>query len=321
MKIFIIGGSGTLGSRLIQKLATEHQLAIFHRGNTSLALDKGIVEIAGDRNDSVALGIAIAGFAPDVVVDVILSSKRQAEELVRSCQAAVKRIVAISSCDVYRAFDLFLGHATGSIEPTPLIETSPLRDNYYLLKSLDLKTFPPWLTSDYEKIEVEKVIMAGKEIAGTIVRLPMMYGHGDVQKRFHEIFRWQNADSQIHIDQATYNWHGCWGCVDNAVEAIRLAVVQDRAAGEIYHVADLDRLSYGEILGICNEIAGWKGDVQVSFQCDESSNTSLKATMQCPSLNLAQSINVDRSKIERQLGFKPIVSAKNGLLQVLQSVY
>lgn len=319
MRIFIVGGTGSLGKRLAHALAAEHELAIFHRGNTALGLVKGVKEIAGNRNDAAALGQAIADFAPEVVVDIILSSKQQAEALIQMCEPAAQRLVAISSSDVYRAFDVFLGRIDGSIEPTPLMENSRLRDQYYLYKNLDVQNLPPWVTSDYEKIEVEKAIMNAKNLAGTVVRLPMLYGHGDAQKRFHEIFGWQAKDDKIFIDQATFNWRGCWGCIDNVIEAIRLAVVQQQASGQIYHIADLAHMSYGEILTICNEIAGWAGEVHVLRQSDKTLETCLRTTMHCPSLNLGQSMALDTSKIEKQLGFKPIVDPREALLQVLKS--
>ena len=57
--------------------------------------------------------------APYVVVDLILSSGTQARELHRSVRGATNRVVALSSCDVYRACGVLHGVGGGSARSGP----------------------------------------------------------------------------------------------------------------------------------------------------------------------------------------------------------
>ena len=85
---------------------------------------------------------------------MILSSGRQAADLIDVFRGATSRVVALSSCDVYRACGVLHGSEPGPLEPLPITESSPLRAT--------LQTYPPetiqllqnvfgWLDDEYDK--------------------------------------------------------------------------------------------------------------------------------------------------------------------------
>lgn len=315
MKILIIGGTGFLGSRVAERLASDHQVALLHQGITHLPFLKGIQEIIGNRLELEKVKEKIAAFAPEVILDIILSSGKQASDLLNVCRGIAKRVIAISSCDVYQAFDVFLGRSSREI-PTPLTEASPLRDQFYLYKNMDLTQFPAWVGSDYEKIDVERVIMTDADIQGTVIRLPMIYGPGDIQRRFSNIIEWQKNDQDILLDEQTANWHGPWGYVDNVIEAIYLATIRQEAAGQIYHVADSPALSYSEIVKQFGVVSDWKGRLDISP--DEYLPTNLKTIFKAATIQPQQNLSIDISKISRELGFKRIVPEKEAFYHTYQ---
>src|SRR5262249_6641715 len=151
-----------------------------------------VQHIQGNRHELANHIDAIRDFRPDVVIDLILSSARQAEELVRVIQGSAERIVAISSMDVYRACGLLHGSESGPLEPLPLTEDSALRSKP--------QTYPPkvlkrlqgvfgWVDDAYDKIPVERAIMSATRIEGTIMRLPMIYGPRDRLRRFFPVVK------------------------------------------------------------------------------------------------------------------------------------
>src|SRR5207248_10201638 len=102
-------------------------------------------------------------FAPEVVIDLILSSGRQARDLLDTFRGLAMRVLGLSSMDVYRACAVLHGLEDGPLEPMPLTEDSPLRTK--------LRTYPPqqvtalqavfaWLEDDYDKIPVERELLA-----------------------------------------------------------------------------------------------------------------------------------------------------------------
>ena len=183
MRVLLIGGSGFIGPHVAGALdRLGHEVVIFHRGK-----EPAPREILGDRRKLTDHASALRAAAPDVVVDLILSSGTQARALMTVFRGASGRVVALSSCDVYRACGVLHGSESGPLEPLPLTESSRLRTV--------LQTYPPervkmlqqvfgWLDEEYDKIPVEREILGDPDLPGTVLRLPMVYGPGDPLHRF-----------------------------------------------------------------------------------------------------------------------------------------
>ncbi|MBA3602107.1 MAG: hypothetical protein H0W50_00310 [Parachlamydiaceae bacterium] len=117
MKILIIGGTGFLGSCIIKRLETDHQIAVLHQGKTNLILSESVHEILGSRNELESVKEKIIAFGPEIILDMILSSEKQAIELLKVCKGIARRVIAVSSSDVYEAFAIFLGFLQGMFPP------------------------------------------------------------------------------------------------------------------------------------------------------------------------------------------------------------
>jgi hypothetical protein len=102
-----------------------HALGVFHRGTTPAPA--GVDEIRGDRNQLNASAQELKSFAPDVVIDLVISSGPQAEELMDIFRGATRRVVMLSSIDVYRAVAVSQGTKSGPLQEVPLTEESDLR--------------------------------------------------------------------------------------------------------------------------------------------------------------------------------------------------
>ena len=87
----------------------------------------------------------------DVVIDFILSSGRQAQQLMDTFRGIAGRVVALSSMDVYRAWGVFYNSEPGGLQELPLTEDSDLRTSRYtyppeVLKKLQT-IYAGWMTS------------------------------------------------------------------------------------------------------------------------------------------------------------------------------
>jgi nucleoside-diphosphate-sugar epimerase len=134
MKLLIIGGTGFIGPSVLKTLAAEgHNLAVFHRravypsGASRPKLPAGVREIFGDRRELAKSTPEFRDFSPDVVVHFILASERQAQTTMEAFRGITRRIVALSSGDVYRAAGILHGTEPGPLQPMPLTEESDLR--------------------------------------------------------------------------------------------------------------------------------------------------------------------------------------------------
>ena len=137
MKCLLIGASGFIGPYVISELRKRgHVVATFGRGETAT--------IRGDRQHIGDWRKQLAENAPDVVIDLILSSGRQAGELMETFRRITGRVVASSSADVYRACGISHGIESGPLQPVPLTEESEVRTNR--------QVYSPELTQQLKKV-------------------------------------------------------------------------------------------------------------------------------------------------------------------------
>ncbi len=181
-------------------------------------------------------------FAPDAVIDLVISSGAQAEELIKVFRGIAGRVVMVSSMDVYRAVAISHGMETGPLQELPLTEESELRHSLhpYSPESLQvMRQIFPWVRDDYDKIPAEKIVMNDPELPGTVLRLPMVYGPGDPLRRFYSVVkRIVDGRRQIIFPDTLAAWRSPRGFVENVGAAIALAATDDRATRRIYNVCE-----------------------------------------------------------------------------------
>src|SRR5579863_5982596 len=152
MKVLVIGGTGFIGPHLVRQLSEMgHSVAVFHRGKTNI--DLPAEHILGNRHELIAMRPKA-----DVVVDLILSSGAQAQAMMDTFRGIARRVVAASSCDVYRACGVLHGSEEGPLQSVPLNEESELRtklETYPQERMEMLRKMVPWVDDSYDKIPVE----------------------------------------------------------------------------------------------------------------------------------------------------------------------
>ena len=311
MRVLILGGTGFIGPHIVRRLmAHGHQVTIFRRGSGLADLPDGAGVIVGDRNRLQASAKEFGDLRPDVVVDVIAFTEEQAKGLGRAFNGIAKRVVVLSSGDVYRANDLLFRRIPGPPDPTPLRESSPLRDRLYPYRGAGVPPVEGFSWDDYDKVLVERAVMGHDELPATVLRLPMVYGPGDRDGRKRRFWtylkRMDDGRQAILMDIWTARWRAPWGYVEDVAEAVRLAVENPRAAGEVYNVAEADGLDFEGWVQELARAAGWRGRIAV---VDEP----------CPAPNLPRTMNLDQdlematAKIRRDLGYRETISRRTAL--------
>jgi nucleoside-diphosphate-sugar epimerase len=313
MRILLIGGNGFIGPSVAAALTGQgHSLAVFHRGTSPVAA--GVEEIRGDRQQLKASAEELKRFAPDVAIDLVLSSKSQAEELMNTFRGVARRIVMLSSIDVYRAVGILHGTESGPLQEVPLTEDSELRHNLHPYPPENMQVLRrvfAWVTDDYDKIPAESIVMNDHELPGTVLRLPMIYGPGDRLRRFLSIVkRIADGRRRIIFPEALASWRSPRGYVKNVAAAIALAAVDDRAAGRIYNVCEEPAFSELEWAWKIAAEMSWEGEFVV-LPVERTPRHLLNPG------NLAQHWTASSARIRQELSYKEPVTTEEAIRQTI----
>jgi nucleoside-diphosphate-sugar epimerase len=310
MRILLIGGNGFIGSPLTNELRhSGHQAAILHRRGEAAPIPD-VIHIQADRNRLADYRTEIRQFSPDVIIDMVLSSGEQAQQLMNVARELTRRVVAISSMDVYRAWGILQQMEAGSLEPLPITEDSALRTvrTVYPAETVKmLRSAFTWFDDQYDKIAVEEGIMNDSATPGTVLRLPMVYGPGDPLHRFFPLLkRFADGRPSILLADDLAAWRAPRGFVENVARAIALAATSDKAVGRVYNICQeptLSELAWQTKIG---RQLKWPGNFVVLPR------SRTPAHLLQPG-NAAQHVVVSSERIRSELGYREPVSIEEAI--------
>jgi nucleoside-diphosphate-sugar epimerase len=313
MKILAIGATGFIGPHVIRRLQQRgHLVTVLHRGKS--VAPGGVRQIIADRNRLNDYRDAFKREEFDLVIDFVLSSARQARQLMETLRGITQRVVALSSMDVYRAWGVFYGMEPGGLEPMPVNEDSALRS---------VSAYPPemlkrvsqmvsWVDEEYDKIPAERIVMGEPDLGGTVLRLPMIYGPGDYAHRFH-LFLKRMDDGRPFIPFAAdvAPLRTPRGYVEDVAEGIALAATSDRAAGRIYNICEPEASSELEWAKKIAAAVGWPGRF-VLLPRDKA-----PAHLIAP-YNTAQHLVVSSERIRKELGYREVTPPAEAFARTIE---
>jgi len=315
MRILIIGGTRFMGPPVVRYLhAQGHNITLFHRGQTRAEILPGVQEILGDRRPLASYARDLQRLAPDVVLDMVPVIERDAREIMNAFTGIARRVVAISSQDVYRTYGRVNRTEPGPPDPVPLTEDAPLREKLYPYRGETPRApgDPERWNDDYDKILVERHVMGDPKLPGTILRLPMVYGPGDYQHRLYPFLkRMDDKRPAILLGEGEAQWRWTHGYVGNVADAIGLAVIDERACNRIYNVGEDDAFSMAEWVSKIAQFAGWEGKI-VPVPIDR-----LPAHL-IEEIDAKQHLVTDSTRIRQELGYSEPVPPDEALKRTIE---
>ncbi|OLC23118.1 MAG: hypothetical protein AUG06_02995 [Actinobacteria bacterium 13_1_20CM_2_65_11] len=226
MRIVVLGGTRFIGRAIVEELAGEgHDVLVVHRGRLEPDDMPPVAHLHCDRTELAAHHAELAAFEPDAAVDCRALTREDARAALEALPGGL-RLVVISSLDVYRAFGaLNDGRET---DPVPLDEDSAVRAERYPYRG---KT--PGM-EHYDKLDVEEEY---RPRGGTALRLPMVYGERDYQRREEFLLRRVRA-GRPRIPFGSGMWLACRVYVCDMAHGARLALESPSTVGMALNLCD-----------------------------------------------------------------------------------
>jgi nucleoside-diphosphate-sugar epimerase len=233
LRIIVLGGTRFIGRAIVEELAgAGHRLLLVHRGVLEPDDMPEAEHLHTERAELFSHRSELAAFQPDAAIDCRALTRADAETALAALPADI-RLVVVSSMDVYRAFGAL--NDDRETDPVPLDEESPVRPERYpyrgKLDGMD----------DYDKLDVEDVYLPR---GATSLRLPMVYGERDYQRREEFILRRVRAGRK-QIPVGAGMWLACRGYVRDVACGARLALETSIAAGEVLNLCEDRTFSIG----------------------------------------------------------------------------
>jgi nucleoside-diphosphate-sugar epimerase len=285
MKVLIIGGTRFIGAHLVRQLHDKGaEVTVFHRGRTTHSILPAIEHV----QDACA-EYPITTFPDvlrrewDVIVHMVAMGQADADAAIQAFAGRTKRLVVVSSCDVYRAYGRLTQSEPGPPEPVPLTESAPLRSILYPYRGMEDELGAYART--YDKTLVEKAVRNAVGFDWTILRLPKVYGSGD------------GGDlSTVYGFAAVPDWRWTHGHVSNVAAAIALAARHPKARNAVFNVGESHTPTMGE------RLAGLPGRAGVPPDP--------------PPFDYRQPLVADTSKIRGLLGYADVVDETTAMTEL-----
>ena len=287
MRIVVVGGTWFIGRAVTLRLAHEgHEVLVVHRGETEPAELSGLAPVRHLHVERAKLPDAraeIAAFGPHGAVDISAGNGEDAAAALAALPHDI-RLVAISSGDVYRAYEAL--HTDRQTDSLPLTETSPLR----VTRHVD--------GPRYENLEIEELYAAR---GGVSLRLGAVYGPHDYQRRFEFVLRRLRAGRpRIPVGSGGFLFSKVY--VEDVAGAVVLALTSDAVAdkGGAFNVAESATAPYRLFT---EQVLTAAGDLGAGVELVQVPDHVLPADL---SLTGAQSqhLLMDSTRIRTELGWR-----------------
>ena len=309
MRVLVIGATGFIGSHTVKLLTMQgHEVAVFHRSKKDTCFPYA-KHFFGDRNSLEEILPELKHFKPEVVLDIIPYTDKQAQGLIDAFRGVASRVIAISSADVYRNYEGFCRKATAPPDPVPLLEDAPLRRTRYPYRGYEI---PFDWAHDYDKILVERILLNNPDLPSTILRLPAVYGPGDKQHRIWPyLMRMDDGRPVVLLEKQQAAWRWTRGFVENVAAAIALAVTDDRATGRVYNLGEEPAPTEREWVEQIGKAAGWSGKVVAV------SSKRLPEHLHQP-FDFSYDLAIDTRSIRDELGYTEPVESRVALQRTVE---
>jgi nucleoside-diphosphate-sugar epimerase len=311
MRVMVLGATGFIGPALMRQIQIlgHEPIGVSRRAPPEA---DGLLYVVADRNDPKAIAALAGAHRVDVVVDLLALTLEPTSKLIAHLDGAVGGYVLASSGDVYRQYAALQRKEDAGPPLESLSEAAPLRTIRFPYRSGSPRApdDPQAWMDDYDKIPIEAAVLSRPSLPAVVLRLPMVYGPRDRQRRFGWAIEPMRAGRpRLDLDSEWAAWRTSYGYVEDVAHGLALAAVHPRAAGGAYNLGPLESPDHEGWAQRIAEVLGWRGEIRrvPRAKAPAARRAALNA------LDFAYPMVTDTSRIRRELDYSEVVSAEQAL--------
>lgn len=315
MNVLILGVNGFLGTAIAFGAVGKGCRVFGVSRSDAPQIDTDITYLRGNRTDHAGVLDLIRSRKIDIVVDVLPMTLVETRPLIDCLDKQVTQYVMLSSSDVYRNYELFQRKSEGTPVLDAVNEDAALRQTRFPYREqiARARESADRYLDDYDKIPIENAVQRMSS-NWTILRLPMVYGPGDKQRRFSWVIKpIQNGERSLVIPRSWAHWCSTYGHIDNVAEAIALTLGNAKAENRIFNVGEQPSVNHLEWARRFAEVLNWSGEINLADDPDDP------FTRRIAGLDLRVPFKVSSNRIREELGFKEVVDQGQALLSTASS--
>ena len=295
MKALVIGGTGPTGPHIVEGLCKKgYDVAVLHRGLHEVEYSQPVEHIHVDP------------FSPEAMehlgsrkFDVVVSMYGRLRQIAEGMKGRTPRFLGVTGTPAYLGSTNAADNSEGLLMPVP--ENAPLIN--------DPKIFKVGYLVAVSEQAVMRIHREGGYSA-TIFRYPMIYGPRQLPPKEWSIIK-RILDKRIKLilpDNGLILRSRAYA--ENAAHALLLAIDHPESGGQIYNVAEERTLTLREwVEAIANEMGHQFEYIDLPWDL----------TKPCHMWATSEShLVLDNTKIKKELGYRDVVPAKEGLKRTVQ---
>lgn len=254
MKLAFLGGTGPVGTAATRiARSAGHDVVVAHAGTHELPGDIEALHLHATREELLQPDGPLARTGGDVLIDTRTTAENAAAVLACARAAGARRVVVISSTDVYQYFvtgsgyDVAGGRAVLPTQTLPITEDSALRTAPY-----------PWAPPGHDNAAMERALREAQRDERIVVLRPgMIYGPGAAGREWTIVSRVRAGIRRIELPDGGGQFFG-----RAAVERVGRAVVAaaERAPGDFWRVNVVDPYgwTYAGLVAEIGRLLAWE---------------------------------------------------------------
>ncbi len=241
MNVLILGGTGVISRAIVQRLLeNNHEVTLYNRGNRTLAFQKEVRQITGDRRERETFKRRFQKETFDAVIDMICFDADDAASTIETFRNHTGQMVICSSVAAYK-------------RPYRSVPT----------KEADEALFDnPAFGYSFHKAQLEKYLntaIQNEKLPVTIIRPSLTYGIGAanigvLRQNYGIVHRIRYGKPLVMFGDGCTSWS--WTFAPDLAKAFVGVLGKEKTFGQAYHATSEERriwedlyLEFGKLVG------------------------------------------------------------------------